>query len=165
MKNEIQNLKDQIAILSNKVKDLEELKEEVNPYYWVPKPGETYYFHGIVNSGTVDSQIYNSNNDNTKVDKLRISMGNCYKTPELCKLAIEGKIYEQSMKIEMYDIWVKEGEPNINSYAIVLDLVKNEVDCVICIRHNRKFRFTNKETAKSFLDKHKENIIKYNIEL
>lgn len=162
MIKEIQDIKDQIVILSNKVKSLEESysKEEVaNPYYWVPKLGETYYYH----CSTYTKFFIKFRNDED--DTQRISLGNCYKTEALCKLAIEGKKYEQSMKTEMYDIWLKEGAPNSKDCVAIMFNNEDNKFGATPTYYGRKFRFSTLSTAKSFLDKHKEMIIKYNIEL
>jgi hypothetical protein len=163
MEKEIKDLKDQIVILTNKVKDLEksyisEVKKE-NPYYWIPKLGETYYYH----SSTYTKFNIKFRNDTDDIE--RISLGNCYKTEELCRHAIEAKIYEQSMKIEMCNIWEKEGLPDSKNCMSIMFNCKDNWYQSVPTFYARKFRFSTIESACSFLDKHRENIIKYNIEL
>ena len=166
MKTEIEKniieLEEQVKSLSNKIQELKDNNNKVdkNPYYWIPKPNEIYYYY-INGNNQIYSDIYTKNS----IDLYKISIGNCYKTEELCKLAIESKIYEQSMKIEMYDIWEKEGSSDAeNNWCICYDYIYQ--DYTVRDRYIKsKFSFKERNTAEEFFQKHKDNIIKYNIEL
>lgn len=87
---------------------------------WQPKQSEIYY--SILANGSIDYTTYDSNN---RIDKQRLSSGNCFKTGEEAEHMLEKiKIINQLRKLSNINFNDTSDEAH---YAIAYDVEANEI--------------------------------------